>query len=839
MNNDNENMVTIDNADPHAKLKKELQMNIINNNSSNSNDLISKSNSIADNAIKAQAKAAANPSTTEVTGGDIIIHNGKLYEVHGYIDVNGKKSTIFADVNSFDDIFNGKDKYIYNKKGELEKVVNDGIDKVKIGGDTYGIYKTEKTLLKDAKTTTVSENEQQLLKNNTTDKTISISKISKDGNSSFSQKYDGKSITKGSTVVVNGKTLQVSGYVVDDYGQKRIIYIDPTKPWYQPTEYYVGKDGKLHTTVFMGGGGASAYTIDGKVYKTQTTQEGDSEFEPSIYDKQWLGYENQESNAGSEAPTEAPSENPTQPAEYINTNIALNFGYKRARYYIKYSCKKINKNHKAGPYDTPERRTVAIETYKNTPGLGITAQKGAENFERHIARIRYILENDVFKYSKSAVIKNNNSLGTNEIVSIISSLGDIPITVFRRFSANMPRVIRYADLEQNKANKKKYQEVEKMKYVLVKNYRHSAEVTKEYDKEKDEYPEITSSIDTEYIKDNFASYNGYLKGNEIPILSTSTSSKRPGGKVKQSKSKDIYVNKKNILRIIDDLDIVLSWIKKAKDNIKTSVATINKIPGYKQVGAPLSAELIGGPLLDLEKRIKKLKAKYEHWLSLVKKYDTDPPTDPKKKKDGTSNNPIKPTTETPTETPTEQPTERPTEEVTQPTTPPTSTPVNPNPTPSGGDNSNGGGGNYSYTGDGGGETVTEAPTTVTEPTSEDVIVEGNSYKLPTSSKPATPTNTTTNSGGGNSAIPVLAGLAAAAAAGIGAKAYIDRKNNRDNEESEEFKAEDWSGDTDMNMEYQEPEDRNAETLDYDEPGYQEEETERYGARSNQDMENLQ
>ena len=120
---------------------------------------------------------------------------------------------------------------------------------------------------------------------------------------------------------------------------------------------------------------------------------------------------------------------------------------------------------------------------------------------------------------------------------------------------------------------------------------------------------------------------------------------------------------------------------------------------------------------------------------------------------------------------------------------------------------------------------------------KDVIKEGNSYKLPTSTKPVAPTTTTSSKG--NGVIPVLAGLSAAAAAGIGAKAYMDRKNNRDNDEEEEFKAEDWSENTDVNMEYQEPEGEKVESLDFDDGVEDTPETERYGARTQQDLQDLQ
>ena len=233
---------------------------------------------------------------------------------------------------------------------------------------------------------------------------------------------------------------------------------------------------------------------------------------------------------------------------------------------------------------------------------------------------------------------------------------------------------------------------------------------------------------------------------------------------------------------------------------------------------------------------------------------TVPPTD---KRDNPFEKPTETPTEKPTVPPTEKPTERPTEVITQPTTPPTSAPTTPpteapKPTPSGnggnnngGGNSNGNGGNWYTGGNSNNNNSSSSTTNVEKPTevptvADDVIKKGNTYKLPTSSKPVTTTTTTTTSNKGNSAIPVLAGLAAAAAAGIGAKAYIDRKNNRDNdEEAENFKAEDWSNNTDINIEYQEPQAQKEETLDFDDNGYEQEETEKYGARTHQELEDLQ
>lgn len=81
------------------------------------------------------------------------------------------------------------------------------------------------------------------------------------------------------------------------------------------------------------------------------------------------------------------------------------------------------------------------------------------------------------------------------------------------------------------------------------------------------------------------------------------------------------------------------------------------------------------------------------------------------------------------------------------------------------------------------------------PSYMDEIVEGNSYtKLPTSSIP----KQTTKRKSSNSAIPIAAGLSAAAAAGIGAKAYMDwKKNNTESDEYEEeddIETEEWNED---------------------------------------------
>jgi len=85
-------------------------------------------------------------------------------------------------------------------------------------------------------------------------------------------------------------------------------------------------------------------------------------------------------------------------------------------------------------------------------------------------------------------------------------------------------------------------------------------------------------------------------------------------------------------------------------------------------------------------------------------------------------------------------------------------------------------------------TPSEPPTPV-EPEPTVNFEKGNTYtKIPTST--ISKVETTTSGGGGNSAIPILAGISAAAAAGIGAKAYMSRKKNTDNDS--EIETEEWS-----------------------------------------------
>ena len=126
-------------------------------------------------------------------------------------------------------------------------------------------------------------------------------------------------------------------------------------------------------------------------------------------------------------------------------------------------------------------------------------------------------------------------------------------------------------------------------------------------------------------------------------------------------------------------------------------------------------------------------------------------------------------------------------------------------------------------------------------TSIDEIIKGNKYtKIPTATTPIT----TKKSGGGSSVIPIAAGLSAAAAAGIGAKAYMDKKKNSeedyDDEDVEEWSEEDTLDLTDESDDYESYNDPEEEYLsEDDEFGYQTEEVEKYGARTNDELADVQ
>lgn len=150
----------------------------------------------------------------------------------------------------------------------------------------------------------------------------------------------------------------------------------------------------------------------------------------------------------------------------------------------------------------------------------------------------------------------------------------------------------------------------------------------------------------------------------------------------------------------------------------------------------------------------------------------------------------------------------------QPTPTYTSTSYNPTYTPTSG------GGGYTeegYTGEG-----TEGEFDI--PETEDMggsftdIVGGNQYTdIPTSAAPITTTTTTT---GKKSIIPVIAGLGAATVAGLGTKAFLDKKEEGTSDE--EFEADEWEEEDSFNIDYEEAMSEDSDYLSpADEIAYQE------------------
>ncbi len=345
---------------------------------------------------------------------------------------------------------------------------------------------------------------------------------------------------------------------------------------------------------------------------------------------------------------------------------------------------------------------------------------------------------------------------------------------------------------------------------------------------------------------------------------------------------NLQVDFSKIDRIIEILkEVKDSKIPSAKSYVGDQVMLINNVPDFTSAVGRLDSTDINQPLTNLAAKIEKLINDYEYVKGEVKKYNSkstgalagafttligrnnssssEPPVENVWRPSSTTTTT---STEAPTDVKTPQTTpqtevkttpttERPTVPVT--TEPTTTTPQTTEPVKHGGPlpsipvnrNTNGNGtsgGGYYWNGSGNGTNntvTTEAPTVATEATFD--IKEGNKYKLPTSSRPTTPTTQPPTSSKGNSVIPVLAGLSAAAAAGIGAKAYMDRKKNNDNESEEEFKSEDWSDNNDINIEYQEPVTKEAETLEFDDvnDNYEVETPEKYGAKTHQELEDLQ
>ena len=141
------------------------------------------------------------------------------------------------------------------------------------------------------------------------------------------------------------------------------------------------------------------------------------------------------------------------------------------------------------------------------------------------------------------------------------------------------------------------------------------------------------------------------------------------------------------------------------------------------------------------------------------------------------------------------------------------------------------------------ETETASDSTLEEvmgetTTSVDNIVKGNKYtKIPTSSAPLK--SATSEKSSGSTIIPIAAGLSAAAAAGIGAKAYIDRKNNNYNgDDDDELETDEWDEGASVNINYDdatEEEDSYLASSD----AYENNQEEKYGARTSEELADIQ
>ena len=119
---------------------------------------------------------------------------------------------------------------------------------------------------------------------------------------------------------------------------------------------------------------------------------------------------------------------------------------------------------------------------------------------------------------------------------------------------------------------------------------------------------------------------------------------------------------------------------------------------------------------------------------------------------------------------------------------------------------------------------------------EDNIVKGDDITvIPTDSEPIS----YRESKGGGSFIPIAAGLSAAAAAGLGAKAYMDHKKNNSDEDIDEFESDEWSGDESTDIDYGDTSPKEEYLDDDDYVASEEPVTEKYGARNNEELADLQ
>ena len=736
----------------------------------------------------------------------------------------------------------------------LANTVQNAIDpalKENLSEEWYNAYKTASTAVK-----TANEANARII-----DPTYGITK---DIETSINKYQNAQQLTKqnevtsinqvscGQTIVIDGKTYEI-GYIEENDGTKTTLY----RVKNSASVYYAGSDGKLHPAYnynshdMVVGGTLKSPKFSGN--ETWDTSDNDKKIlEPNIdviEENQTSGEEEKDDTAYTTIPggTRIPVRKEESATSNIEYNIDSELIVKRKRYYIHYYD---TMDMVEGPYDASDARDLAKKTYNMTPGQGKGANSTSENLEGFIGSIKNVLE-DVIKYAQDAVIINGNNPGLQLAKEYESKLDEVVPPIYRKFADKcLPKAFAYSNNKQKETNGYKRNEVTRKKQSIYNSYKNTRQFN------EDEAAALWNSmgISESDINERFAAaYQKYRTGHENTQSKPAVLSSLPVGTSEPVSVDDmsVHIGKTDI--IIDDLKLALNnYVKGALDLIDYQVSQLNAIPSFTSVVGTLRAEDVNSTLIELRSKLRSLREKYIGWreqaINVSQNELIETPVNPTPSPTpGPSSWPSTGGGGTSGSTPTTPKTEVPTDNRT--TEPPVVQPRIDDKTDNGGSNggSNGGGtpingnshgGDYSpYGGYSGSSSETSSTTTSTEVPKEaaDVIKEGNSYTLPTSSKPVQPTTPTTSKG--NSAIPVLAGLAAAAAAGIGAKAYIDRKKNRNNdEESEEFKAEDWSGNNEINIEYQEPKTTEAETLDDD---YDFEEPEKYGARSNQELEDLQ
>ena len=736
----------------------------------------------------------------------------------------------------------------------LANTVQNAIDpalKENLSEEWYNAYKTASTAVK-----TANEANARII-----DPTYGITK---DIETSINKYQNAQQLTKqnevtsinqvscGQTIVIDGKTYEI-GYIEENDGTKTTLY----RVKNSASVYYAGSDGKLHPAYnynshdMVVGGNFKSPKFSGN--ETWDTSDNDKKIlEPNIdviEENQTSGEEEKDDTAYTTIPggTRIPVRKEESATSNIEYNIDSELIVKRKGYYIHYYD---TMDMVEGPYDASDARDLAKKTYNMTPGQGKGANSTSENLEGFIGSIKNVLE-DVIKYAQDAVIINGNNPGLQLAKEYESKLDEVVPPIYRKFADKcLPKAFAYSNNKQKETNGYKRNEVTRKKQSIYNSYKNTRQFN------EDEAAALWNSmgISESDINERFAAaYQKYRTGHENTQSKPAVLSSLPVGTSEPVSVDDmsVHIGKTDI--IIDDLKLALNnYVKGALDLIDYQVSQLNAIPSFTSVVGTLRAEDVNSTLIELRSKLRSLREKYIGWreqaINVSQNELIETPVNPTPSPTpGPSSWPSTGGGGTSGSTPTTPKTEVPTDNRT--TEPPVVQPRIDDKTDNGGSNggSNGGGtpingnshgGDYSpYGGYSGSSSETSSTTTSTEVPKEaaDVIKEGNSYTLPTSSKPVQPTTPTTSKG--NSAIPVLAGLAAAAAAGIGAKAYIDRKKNRNNdEESEEFKAEDWSGNNEINIEYQEPKTNEAETLDDD---YDFEEPEKYGARSNQELEDLQ